>query len=65
MEHFDHPSPHFNDSKMTGFGLRAPCFGEGGQLFLFILSKIVGMRPLINLFSLSVLLPHFRTHDAP
>ena len=23
MEHFDHPSPHFNDAKMAGFGLRA------------------------------------------
>ena len=24
MEHFDHPSPHFNDAKMAGFGLRTP-----------------------------------------
>ena len=24
MEHFVHPSAHFNDAKMAGFGLRAP-----------------------------------------
>ena len=23
MEHFNHPSPHFNDAKMAGFGLSA------------------------------------------
>ena len=23
MEHLDHPSPHFNDAKMTYFALRA------------------------------------------
>ena len=24
MEHFDHPSPHFSDAKMAGFGLCTP-----------------------------------------
>ena len=45
MKHLDHPSPHFNDAKMTCFCSFTPSsllWGEGGLSFQSILSKIAG-----------------------
>ena len=60
MEHFDHPSPHFNDAKMAGFGLRAPSsllWGGGGwgRGLIVPFYSVQDCRPIIAPASLSCL----------